>query len=181
AISRRAETNKVLGPVELASTLADPEQGPAVRDSFISGIKKSPEPEKSRESLVSMLEQALAQAPESQRAAVQGAIDAVRQLDTSIKAEETERRPVAMMSLALDARVMLVDSDNPNRDKLESIVNEFQIQYLQKPGDANVTPERYRVFSEAIRGIDPEFQKAWRKQVLLNYPELDRILPHEGQ
>ena len=86
-----------------------------------------------------------------------------------------------MASLALDARVMLVDSDNPNRDKLESTVNEFQIRYLQKPDDANVTPERFRVLSKAIRDIDPEFQAAWRKQVLQNYPWLDRVLALEKE
>ena len=86
-----------------------------------------------------------------------------------------------MASLALDARIMLVDSDNPNRDKLENILNEFQMQYRQKPGDANVTTERYGVLSEAIRGIDPEFQALWRKQVLKNYPWLDRVLPREKE
>ncbi|HKS37593.1 MAG TPA: hypothetical protein VJW76_10415, partial [Verrucomicrobiae bacterium] len=127
------------------------------------------------------LEREMQQASESQRAAVQNAIDAVRQLDPSIKPEETERRPLPMANLAMDARVMLVDSDNPNRDKLESTLNEFQIQLLQKPGDANVTPERFRVLSEAIRGIDPAFQSAWRKQVLKNYPWLDRVLPREEE
>ena len=85
-----------------------------------------------------------------------------------------------MAGLALDARVMLVDSDNPNRDKLESTLNEFQMQY-QKAGDANVTAERFRMFSETIGEIDPDFQAAWRKQVLKNYPWLDRTLPRERE
>jgi len=179
AFNHPTET-QIYQPVDVANTLADPERGPALRETFIASIKNSQEPERSKASLVSLLEEALAQAPESRRAGVQIAIDAVRQIDTSIKAKEAER-PVAMASLALDARVMLVDSDNPNRDKLESTLNELQMQYLQKAGDANVTPERFRVLSETIRGIDPAFQSAWRKQVLQNYPWLDRILPQEKE
>src|SRR5204862_21759 len=82
-ISRRSEANKVHGPAEIASRLADPEHGPALRDALLSGIPRSPEPARYRESVLSALEEALRQAPQNQRAAVQSAIDAVRQFDTS--------------------------------------------------------------------------------------------------
>ena len=49
------------------------------------------------------------------------------------------------------------------------------------PADANVTPERFRVLSESIRGIDPEFQVLWRKHVLQHYPWLDRMLSREKE
>jgi len=181
AISRRAETKKDYGSGEVASALADSEQGHALRDSFISAIKNSPEPGKTRQSFVSALEKELQHAPESQRAAVQSTIDAVRQIDTSIKSEETERRPIPMSSLVLDARVMLVDSANPNKDKLDGRLNELLVHYRQIDANSSVTTERFRVLSEAIRSIDPEFQSLWQKQVLQNYPWLDRILPGEKE
>src|SRR5439155_4825271 len=63
AFNHPTET-QIYQPVDVANTLADPERGRALRESFISGIKNSPEPEKSKASLVSLLEEALAQAPE---------------------------------------------------------------------------------------------------------------------
>jgi len=168
-----------LGPGEVASTLADPDKGPALLQGLVSSLAGNPEPEKAKEVLLAHLEQAMTQAADSQRAAIEAAIDKVRQTDTSPKEARPEKLALALANLVLDARVLLVDSDNPNRDKLESALNELQIQYLQNADEANVTPERFRVLSEAIRGIDPGFQKAWRKQVLLNYPGLDRILPPE--
>jgi RNA polymerase sigma factor (sigma-70 family) len=175
---------RVVSPGELAAKLADAAERAALVEGLVSSIKGSSEPEKTKESFLTQLEQMFVNAPENQRVAIQNVIHAVRQTDSSIKSEETRRRPVAMASLALDARIMLVDSDNPNRDKLENILNEFQIQYLQKGGDggdANVTTERYRALSETIRGIDPEFQTRWRKQVLKNYPWLDRVMPPEQE
>jgi hypothetical protein len=130
---------------------------------------------------VSALEKELQHAPESQRAAVQSTIDAVRQIDTSIKSEETERRPIPMSSLVLDARVMLVDSANPNKDRLDGTLNELLVQYRLNVADSSVTPERFQALSKTIRDIDPEFHTAWRKQVLQNYPWLDRILPGEKE
>jgi len=180
-ISRRSEVNKVHGPAEIASRLADPEHGPALRDAILSGIPRSPEPAKYRASVLSALEEALKQAPQNQRAAVQCAIDAVRQFDTSNQSEETERLPIPMSSLVLDARVMLVDSTNPNKDRLDGTLNELLVQYRQNVADPSLTSERFQSLSKTIRDIDPEFHSAWRKQVLQNYPWLDRILPREKE
>lgn len=181
AISRGAETTKVYGPGEVANVLADPEQGPALLDSLISVIKNRVEPEKARESLVSLLEKELQQASESQRAAVQSAIDAVRLMDTSANSEVTEKPPMPMTQLVLHARLMLQEGNNPNESRLERALDEFHMQHVRNVTDANVTTERYRVLSAAIRDIDPEFQAQWRKQVLKNYPWLDRVLQPEEQ
>ena len=88
---------------------------------------------------------------------------------------------MAMMMLVLDARILLQDGNNPNENRLERALDEFHMQHIRNVTDANVTTERYRVLSAAIRDIDPEFQTQWRKQVLKNYPWLDRVLPLEEQ
>jgi RNA polymerase sigma factor (sigma-70 family) len=177
AIRQGAGTRRDYTPGEVAGALADPAQGPALRDSFLSAIKNSPEPEKTRQSFVSALENALAQAPESQRAALQNAIDAIGRIDASIKPENAERPPLPMSSLVLDARVMLLDSGNPDKDRLDGTLNEMLAQYQQAVADSTVTPERFQALSKTIREFDPEFHTAWRKQVLKNYPWLDRALP----
>jgi len=168
---------------ELSMKLADAEQGPALRDSFISGIKHTPEPEKYAESLLTWLKQALAQAPQDQRAAIQSTFDAVRdavrQEVNSRQPEEAERRPLPLANLTLDARVLLLDSKNANQAKLERMLGEFEEQYIRNVADAKVTPERYLTLSIAIRKIDPEFHGQWRKSILENYPWLGRILPSE--
>jgi RNA polymerase sigma factor (sigma-70 family) len=170
---------------ELSTKLADAEQGPALRDSFISGIKHTPEPEKYAESLLTWLKQALAQAPQDQRAAIQSTFDAVRdavrQEVNSRQPEEAERRPLPLANLTLDARVLLLDSKNANQAKLERMLGEFEEQYIRNVADAKVTPERYLTLSIAIRKIDPEFHGQWRKSILKNYPWLDRILPSEKE
>jgi RNA polymerase sigma factor (sigma-70 family) len=171
----------ILGPGEVASTLADPDKGPALLQGLVSSLAGNPEPEKAKEVLLAHLEQAMAQASDSQRAAIEAAIEKVRQTDTSPKETEPERPALPLANLVLDARVLLVDSDNPNRNKLEQVLGEFQDQHIQGVTNSGVTAERFAELARSLRNIDPEFQKAWRKQVLLNYPGLDRILPPEEQ
>ena len=84
-----------------------------------------------------------------------------------------------MSSLVLDARILLVDSNNPNKERLASALNELLAQYPQNVSESSVTPDRVRVLSKTIREIDAEFHAAWRKKVLKTYPRLDRILPPE--
>ena len=178
AIGHPMET-QIYRPVEVANTLADPEQGPALRESFLAGITNSPEPERSKETTLVLLEEALAQTPENHRDTVQSTIDAVRKIDTSIQLEKTKRPPIPMSSLVLDARILLVDSNNPNKERLASALNELLAQYPQNVSESSVTPDRVRVLSKTIREIDAEFHAAWRKKVLKTYPRLDRILPPE--
>ena len=74
-----------------------------------------------------------------------------------------------------------VDSTNPNKDRLDGRLNELLVHYRQNVADASATSKRFQSLSNTIRDIDPEFHTAWRKQVLQNYPWLDRILPREKE
>jgi len=169
-----------LGPGDVAGTLADPDKGPVLLQGLISNVTDSSEPEKAKEIWLVHLEQAMTQATDSQRAAIEAAIEKVRQTDTSLKTAEAGRPGLPLANLVLDARVLLVDSDNPNSKALEQSLEEFQNQHIQGVTNSGVTAERFAELSSLLQKIDPEFQAAWRRQVLRNYPGLDRILPHEA-
>jgi hypothetical protein len=170
-----------LGPVAVANTLADPDKGPPFLQGLVSSLVQNPEPEKAKEVLLAHLEQAMAQATDSQRAAIEAAIEKVRQTDTSPKESGPERPALPLANLVLDARVLLVEGENPNRHALEHALGEFEDQYIQGVTNSGVTTERFVELARSLGKIDPEFQKAWRKQVLQNYPGLDRILPREKE
>jgi hypothetical protein len=169
------------GSLDTSSALADPEKGPVLLESLISTIQHNSDPDKAKADLIGALEQSLDRASGEQRTAIQNAIDAIRQTDISPKEAETERPPVSMISLVLDARILLQDGNNPNEERLERALDDFHSQHIRNVADASVNTERYRVLSEAIRGIDAQFHTAWRKQVLKNYPWLDRVLTPEEQ
>jgi RNA polymerase sigma factor (sigma-70 family) len=81
-----------------------------------------------------------------------------------------DSRPTALVSLILDARVLLVEHNISNREKIEAALRPFEA-----PG-SSVTPENYASLSKALRDIDPQFEDEWRKTVAINYPWLDRVL-----
>ncbi|MCI0536005.1 MAG: hypothetical protein L0Z50_12335 [Verrucomicrobiales bacterium] len=133
--------------------------------------------EQARESLLSGLEAELARAPEEQRAALTKAIKLVRETPAEVEEEPVHARPLALGNLTLDARVLLVDGENPNRVKIEQVLTEFDDRRLQAGDKPKVTAENYSALSQALWEIDPQFQGEWRKTILKNYPWLDRILP----
>src|SRR6185312_7769399 len=106
--------------------------------------------------------QAMTQATDSQRAAIEAAIEKVRQTDTSLKTAEAGRPGLPLANLVLDARVLLVDSDNPNSKALEQSLEEFQNQHIQGVTNSGVTAERFAELSSLLQKIDPEFQAACR-------------------
>jgi RNA polymerase sigma factor (sigma-70 family) len=87
-------------------------------------------------------------------------------------------RPVALVSLTLDARVLLVEQENPNRDKIERVLHQFDGPGGMPDTKTTVTPDNYAQLSKALRDVDAPFEAEWRKTVSINYPWLDRVLPN---
>jgi hypothetical protein len=85
-------------------------------------------------------------------------------------------RPVALVNLTLDARVMLVEHENPNHERIEGVLREFDGPGAVPDTKTPVTRENYAKLSSALREIDPQFEAEWRKTVAINYPWLDRTL-----
>ncbi|MBI4662042.1 MAG: sigma-70 family RNA polymerase sigma factor [Verrucomicrobia bacterium] len=180
ALSKAADI-KPGNSLNLAAKLADPEQGASLIQGFVSSIQESLEPEKARETLAEHLQQVLAEASPGQRGAVEQALEAVRRAETSTKPSGAERPLLPISSLILDARVMLVQDGGERRsDKLEHLLNELQKQYLGAKSKTSVTAERFEALAKAIGEIDPQFQAEWRKEVLRNYPWLDRMVLPAG-
>jgi len=165
--------------VDVAATLADPEKSPALLETLISGIRDTPHPEVARAATLAMLEHTFDSAPEDQRAAIQSAMDAVRQTEISPKKTEPKQPLSWMLSALTEARVLLIDSDNQNATKLERVVEQFQDQYRHGATNAELTTERFQELAKAFDAIDPDFQKTWREQLLQNYPWLDRTISRE--
>jgi RNA polymerase sigma factor (sigma-70 family) len=85
-------------------------------------------------------------------------------------------RPVALVNLTLDARVMLAQQENLNREKLEAVLRQFDGPGPVPDTKTPITRENYTKLCNALRETDPAFEAEWRKTIGLNYPWLDRTL-----
>lgn len=133
-------------------------------------------PVEAKEAFITSLQAELARAPETQRAALTKAIELVRAMPAAL---EPRSRTISAGNLTLDARVLLVQVENPNSERIFELLRRVDEERMRTDPRATITAENFTQLANALREIDPGFESEWRKSVLLSYPELDRILPRE--
>jgi RNA polymerase sigma factor (sigma-70 family) len=162
---------------DLGAALADPTMSTNVLSMLVGQIKHAEDPGQKRQELMAELLTLWGNAPEPQPGPIQQAIDTLR---ATMNRNEGEKPPVpSLRALLVDGRVLLLDQKTTSGPALQELFNQWDAWYRENPKDSEVTAERLSELSQAIEQLDPEFQKAWMKQVLNSYPNLDRVIRGE--
>lgn len=161
---------------EVTATLANPETGPQMLSSLADQIQNATDPAQQKSQVLAWLETMRQQSAESQRAAIQKAMDTLRAIPDQPPAPAPAQHTITITSLTLDAQVLLLENPSVNDASLQALVNQWYEYSRNNPAAIAVTPERFQALSEAIKGIDPRFHETWLEQVLRTYPSLDRVI-----
>ena len=136
--------------------------------------------ERNREGLTRALDAEIAKAPADERIVLERVLELVRQADLRPETNEEESVPqltVDIRNLVLDARIVLADTRNPNEDRIQKALENFQSEQVDSGKFSTVTPESFAAMARVLDDIDPQFRIAWHKAVLEENPRLDRVIP----
>jgi hypothetical protein len=151
--------------------------GTNILNMLVGQIKEAADPGQKRQELLAELLNLSGDAPEPQREAIQRAMDTLR---ATPDRQEGEKPPaLSLRALLVDARVLLLERKTPQEPALQELINQWNAWCRENPADANVTGERFQELSQALKQVDAEFEKEWRKQVVRSYPNLDRVVRGE--
>jgi len=156
--------------------LANPETGPQMLSSLADQIQNATDPAQQKSQVLAWLETMRQQSAESQRAAIQKAMDTLRAIPDQPPAPAPAQHTITITALAQDAQVLLLENPTVNDASLQALVNQWYEYSRNNPAAIAVTPERFQALSEAIKGIDSRFHETWLEQVLRTYPSLDRVI-----
>jgi hypothetical protein len=171
-----ANPKSMITPAQFAALISDPQGGPAMQESFISSVKAGDDPNQATQ-LVALLKNALETATADQKAALTSLMGRIGNLAADKPPVVTvEPLPIPVVSLLMDARLLLQEEPNTHKAEIESALEEFQDRKKHK-----LTPIILTELSEKLQKVDPAFQSSWQTQILKTYPWLDRMLPDKKE
>jgi len=166
---------RVITHSEMAATLSDSASGADMLKSFTDQIKESDEPAQTKAMILRMLEGLLSQSSEQHREGIKKAIGAIH-LVSEQKPDENPPPPLPLLSLTLDARILLSYGGHASEARLTGLLADWDDFYRKNPAQSTLTGESFEGLSKSIKETDPVFHGKWLAEVQRTYPTLDRII-----
>ncbi|MCC7376377.1 MAG: sigma-70 family RNA polymerase sigma factor [Verrucomicrobiales bacterium] len=171
------EATLSIKPASLSDWILDTLKKPDGTNLLCAWLDHAGDPATARAELIRALQDRLPNAGGESRTTLEEQIARLQTLKAASETPPESLRKVTWNNLTLTARVLAIDQGESQEVNVQALLEKLSAEMPESSDEHPVTPESFQRFVEALRGMDPEFERSWRQNLRRDYPWLDRILP----